>query len=346
MANSGSLYPSTPGLDLHNGKFTDGNAQAGLPPSVLNAGTLNLILDNLAEAIKAAGLVPDNGAASIEQLKKSLLWAAGQWQEGTDYLQGAQVLHRGAWHIATSPHTATTANAPGQASAPWAALMTDAQIKAYADQAESDAIAAASGKDTALESKLNTAIATAKNAAISAANSHANTQDNSHDTSLQTWVKNYIRSNVFPVGSFFLTAVNKNPATFIGGTWEAQDAKNRFLCTSTGNTTSNNDIESLPKITGRISSAFYERWLSNLTDGAFRKTSRTTSHFDSGSYAFRMYTYDLDASRNTYRYTAGSGSDRTVVNQNQKIYARIGATDKTGYIQPRRIYLGLWKRTA
>ena len=206
-------------------------------------------------------------------------------------------------------------------------------LKAYADQAESDAITAASGKDTALETKLNTAIATAKNAAISAANSHANTQDNSHDTSLQTWVKNYIRTNVFPVGSFFLTAVNKNPATFIGGTWEAQDAKNRYLCTSTGNSTSNMDTEALLNIKGGWTNGAAVYAHVGGFGGAFQSSRFRAGQADGTTASSNGFSFD--ASRTD-----------SPNNANNAIYGRNTKTSTRGAIRPQTIYLGLWKRTA
>ena len=62
----GSVYP---GVDA-SGKFTDGDASKGIKASHLPAGTVNLLLDNLADFITASGLTPTN--TGTDQLRKAL----------------------------------------------------------------------------------------------------------------------------------------------------------------------------------------------------------------------------------------------------------------------------------
>ena len=61
----GSVYP---GVDAA-GKFTDGDASKGIKASHLPAGTVNLLLDNLADFITASGLTPNN--TGTDQLRKA-----------------------------------------------------------------------------------------------------------------------------------------------------------------------------------------------------------------------------------------------------------------------------------
>lgn len=61
----GSVYP---GLDA-SGRFTDGDASKGIKASHLPAGTINLLLDNLADFITASGLTPNN--TGTDQLRKA-----------------------------------------------------------------------------------------------------------------------------------------------------------------------------------------------------------------------------------------------------------------------------------
>ncbi|WGK69450.1 hypothetical protein P0082_00920 [Candidatus Haliotispira prima] len=116
----GTLYPThKPGLGLHYGKYTNGIPEAGVPASVVDADHLNLLTDNIEETIKTAGLDPSHATTDVNQLKKALLWAAGIWQSGTDYPEGATVLQDGTRYIAARTHTATGTNAPNQNGAPW-----------------------------------------------------------------------------------------------------------------------------------------------------------------------------------------------------------------------------------
>ncbi|WGK68364.1 hypothetical protein P0082_07700 [Candidatus Haliotispira prima] len=69
---------------------------------------------------------PDQNGAPWESLAKETgiaaaiaLAAAGIWQAGTNYPEGAAVLHSGTRYIATQTHTASGTNAPAQSSAPW-----------------------------------------------------------------------------------------------------------------------------------------------------------------------------------------------------------------------------------
>ncbi|WGK68360.1 hypothetical protein P0082_07680 [Candidatus Haliotispira prima] len=140
----GTLYPThKPGLSLHYGKYTNGIPEAGVPASVVDADHLNLLTDNIEEAIKAAGLDPSHATTDVDQLKKALLWAAGIWQAGTDYPEGATVLQGGSRYIATRAHTASGTNAPGQSGAPWASLATETSIAAAIALAKAEGIALA-----------------------------------------------------------------------------------------------------------------------------------------------------------------------------------------------------------
>ncbi|MBM3115004.1 hypothetical protein [Jeongeupia naejangsanensis] len=65
-------YPkSLPGINLRNGKFTDGNAQTGELPSRDTAVWANSVTDELLNVINSAGLTPTEG--SNDQLKQALL---------------------------------------------------------------------------------------------------------------------------------------------------------------------------------------------------------------------------------------------------------------------------------
>ncbi|WP_432721304.1 hypothetical protein R0381_002558 [Jeongeupia wiesaeckerbachi] len=65
-------YPkSLPGVNLRNGKFTDGNAQTGELPSRDTAIWANSVTDELLNVINSAGLTPTEGVN--DQLKQALL---------------------------------------------------------------------------------------------------------------------------------------------------------------------------------------------------------------------------------------------------------------------------------
>lgn len=64
-------YPlSQPGLDLDNGKFTDG-VPGVKPASVIPSSTMNQLVDELKAVIVAGGLVPSEGSST--QLRDALL---------------------------------------------------------------------------------------------------------------------------------------------------------------------------------------------------------------------------------------------------------------------------------
>lgn len=112
MSRSNTLYPTAADAALHNGKFTNGVPEEGVPASLVKAETLNLLLDNLEEAARAAGIVPDN--ADPRQLKDLVEQLSGRvWHVGVAYRQGSWVLYNSTQYICTQNHTATALNAPG-----------------------------------------------------------------------------------------------------------------------------------------------------------------------------------------------------------------------------------------
>ncbi len=311
MENSGSLYPSKPELDLHNGKFTNGDASAGVMPSVLDANTLNLILDNLSEAIKAFGLVPDNKASSIGQLKKSLLWAAGHWQEDMDAVAGQTILHSGVLYLCNQNHKTTAAKAPTQEGAPWALLATDESIakaiRITGNNAESYGRTYAKLLDNDLETKLNNVISNTK----ASVESYADTQDDQHDWALETKLKNWVKA-LFPAGTIYInTYSNTNPAALFGfGSWSKINA-NAFI----GQAGNNFRLgyyrnQAAPDITGTMfggiasgNGAFeYTRF-----DKKMGYTSR--NGYSRGTIVFRASnsnsTYSNDSRGGLYPYTLG-----------------------------------------
>ena len=69
--SSNTLYPDDNGqIGLYQGKFSNGDAKAGIKPSRIPAGHLNLLTDILEQAIRGAGLVPDNAESAVDQLKR------------------------------------------------------------------------------------------------------------------------------------------------------------------------------------------------------------------------------------------------------------------------------------
>lgn len=81
-------YPQDPGVGLHEGKFTDGDAGAGIPASLDPADWANLVTDELLAFLTAASITPDfNNAGQVLQAARALgLRSASTTQTGVSEL--------------------------------------------------------------------------------------------------------------------------------------------------------------------------------------------------------------------------------------------------------------------
>ena len=115
---------SWPGTDAQ-GDFRGRPDDGSTPPSYLDSGWLSKINRVLGRVFNARGRGKLSENTKIAELASSV---SPYWMLGGVYIAGSQVLHSGVLYTATSAHTATAANAPGQTGAPW--VRSDARTTA------------------------------------------------------------------------------------------------------------------------------------------------------------------------------------------------------------------------
>ena len=271
-----------PGTD-ENGDFRGRPDDGNTPPSYLDSGWLSRVSRYFGRVFNARSVGQLSNNTGVADLASSV---SPYWMEGGVYTAGRSILHQNTQYICTQEHTASSANAPGQANAPWklAATRNDAENDTLLQQAEQSAKSDASSKDRSLESSLKTLINQAKREA-----------------------KIEAKNELYPIGSIYINYNNsRNPSSLLGfGTWTALPA-NYFLAQAgnryaAGSTYS----EALPNIVGVIGTSTRDY---RGDYGAFSRGEARDWMFDGGGSMMKDRSHNFNASRSSAIY--GRHGDR------------------------------------
>lgn len=150
-------------------------------------------------------------------------------------------------------------------------------------------------------------------------------------------IKQVVLNSTYPIGNIIVTTNNKNPSTYLGGTW-SKIGTGRTLFAANDDSQLGKTVESgLPNITGHID----PRWIDSSGGGIMMAEQHNGALYNtrpSGHgywWAATTVAFENSDANNQYKTRIcfdASGSNR--------IYGR------SNIVQPPAVYVYFWKRTA